>query len=368
MRTGWRGTSAGLVLAVATLTGSAVTNASTTGRREAVRATSSVSTACTRHVGESYSVSDGGQSGPVTLVRGRTLRLRFFGSDGFRWSRPTSTEPAAVGVVSVVRCPHHAVVAVVRARQPGKTTLEATNTPTAPDPPTFDWQLPVTVAAHLNPPAPVPELAEKLNGGGVLAYPPRLLLDGAGYRFTVPHVSCLAGRTARATIGMSGIKRTTTRTRSKRLVAWTAGLTISCTGTRHPKYTVGFTSPRKTPVHERLPSGDIVMIDTSGGECPSLGVAWSAPHSDHAEEIGVGCANGPGLRNHVQTLPVLLFGAHMRGKFARPVRTVLRGLSVNDTPPRLLPHIFRTQTTKTGPVVNVRRAPNNWYRFILTIR
>lgn len=368
MRTAALGTGTGLVVVVATLAASAATTGSTTARRGTVRTALPVSSACTRHVGESYVAMTGdGVAGPVTLALGSSLRLRFPGSSGFRWSRPTSTRPAVVTVDSLVRCPHHVVVAVAHALHPGTATLNAYDRPIYPDPPTFGWQLPVTVPAHPRPPAPAPALAKMVRGGGVLAFPPRLLLGGAGDEFTVPHVSCLAGRAARVTIGMAGVKRTTTPAGRKSLGTWTAGVTISCTGTTHPTYTVGFTSPGEKPEHYRLPAGDDVSVDTSGANCPSPGVNWSAPDSTSGRGIGDGCVSGPNMRNHVQTLPVLLFGAHLRGQLAQPVRVALRTVSENGTPMRLLPHLLRTQSTSTGPVVVAHRVATNWYRFTLTI-
>lgn len=331
--------------------------------------TTTVAPACRRHAGQSFLVTSGaGEPGSLHLVAGRSLRLRFLGSRGYRWTRPTTSRSSVVTVGPVVRCPHGTLVALVHAHRAARSILGAVMQPFAPDPPSFGWRAVTIVSTRPSPIPPVPPLARLIHAGGVLAYPACLVLGGANEAFTVPHAACMTGRTGHATIGMFGVKRTTTPAGRTTVAAWSAGVTIACTGTTRASYTAEYTAPGEAPVHKPISPGDWVNVSTSGADCPSLAFFWGTPGTDTGQDgIDDGCASGTGERNHTQTLPVLLFGGRTQGQLARPLRLDLRGVWVNASPLRMMPHALRARTATNGAAVTARPVTASWYRFALTI-
>lgn len=359
-----------IAVVAATLTAVAVAGPAPARQAAFTGKVTTVPLACRRHVHQSFLAdASSGEPAPLHLVAGRTLRLRFPGQRWSRWTRPTTSRPGVVAVGAVVRCPHGTVVAFVHARQAGRSRVQATLRPFSPEPPATEWSAAMIVSARPTPAPPVPGVARLISGGGVLAYPSRLVFAGAIEMFTVPQAVCATGRAARATIGMFGVKRTTTPAGHTSTAAWSAGVSIACTGTTRATYTARYATPGKAPVRKTLVPGDWVLIGVSGADCPSLSFYWGTPGSDMGQDgIDDGCVSGPGGRNHVQTAPTLLFGARARGRLARPLRIPLRDVAINATPLRMTPHTYRVLSSRAGATVTAHRVPSSWYRLALKIR
>jgi hypothetical protein len=133
----------------------------------------------------------------------------------------------------------------------------------------------VNVTRHRLRSLPPPESSERIGAGGLLVYPMHLYEAGAAVQFVVPQVECPPGENSQTTIGMFGIKHFTPRYQGVTEAVWSAGLTITCTPTGSPTFSVGYNGDAQEGHPE---PGDVVDVSTSGGGCPSLVIGFRQPH------------------------------------------------------------------------------------------
>jgi hypothetical protein len=335
------------------------------GRNSSTRVSPSIPTQCSQHLGRELLISADAGGGPLHLVVGHGLWLRFTGGGaGWRWSLPVSTSPAVARFRFTVRCPGGVVVAGIRALAPGSAELHATLESGLPDPPVFGWRVRLRVTRHRLPTPPPPAESRMIRGGGILVWPEHLYFDGAETRFTVPRVSCRVGNPSRVRVGLFGVRHFIPPTGTTTGAPWWAGLSITCSASGHANYTVGYDN---LPQLGRVQPGDDLDVSTSGADCPSVVINVSAPHSTVGMGYGgPGCSAGK--HNVIRALiqPTILFGAHVDGPGPRRIAIALRSLAINGQPLSMAPHTLRSQHRDHTSVVTVRPT-RDWYRSQLAI-
>ncbi len=212
---------------------------------------------------------------------------------------------------------------------------------------------------------PPPESSERIGAGGLLVYPMHLYEAGAAVQFVVPQVECPPGENSQTTIGMFGIKHFTPRYQGVTEAVWSAGLTITCTPTGSPTFSVGYNGDAQEGHPE---PGDVVDVSTSGGGCPSLVIGFRQPHPKNGSlgiSGGPGCAVGTNYQVRAITQPTLVLGADVHGSPPR-IGLAMRSVSINGQPYRMAPHLFRELRNGYATVRTSKSA--DWYRLRLSIR